>query len=51
VLAHKVSPQGARDVYGVVLDDDGHADETETSTARTALRRSRAGVDQEEVTA
>lgn len=47
VLAHKVSIPGARDVYGVVLDADGAADEDATTTHRTWLRRSRAGLDPE----
>jgi N-methylhydantoinase B len=51
VVAHKVSPRGAEEVYGVVLDADGAADAAATTTRRVALRRSRAGLDTEEVPA
>jgi N-methylhydantoinase B len=49
--AHKVSRGGAEEVYGVVFDADGAVDEAATTTRRAALRRSRAGLDIEEVTA
>ncbi|QRP42697.1 hydantoinase B/oxoprolinase family protein [Amycolatopsis sp. FDAARGOS 1241] len=45
VLAHKVSPRGATDVYGVVLGTDGTVDDEGTRTRRNALRRIRAGLD------
>ena len=51
VLGHKVSAQGAYEVYGVVLNDHGEPERSATSTRRAALRRSRAGLDAEEVTA
>lgn len=51
VVAHKVSPAGASDVYGVVLDDRGVVDDDATTTRRAALRRSRAGLETEEVPA
>ena len=51
VLAHKVSPQGAGEVYGVVLGADGLADLDATTTRRAALRRSRAGIETEELPA
>lgn len=47
VIAHKVSRRGADEVYGVVLDADGAVEETLTRTRRSALRRSRAGVEHE----
>jgi N-methylhydantoinase B len=47
VVAHKVSRQGAEEVYGVVLDERGSADPGATTTRRKALRRSRAGLDEE----
>jgi len=46
VRAHKVSQTGADEVYGVVLNDDGSADEEATARRRTALRRSRAGLEE-----
>jgi N-methylhydantoinase B len=49
--AHKVSQGGAEEVYGVVFGADGAVDEAATTTRRSALRRSRAGLDIEEVTA
>ncbi len=51
VAAHKVSAAGAHEVYGVVVDDRGAVDEDATTTRRAALRRSRAGLEAEEVTA
>ncbi|GHE08267.1 hydantoinase B/oxoprolinase family protein [Klenkia taihuensis] len=51
VAAHKVSPGGASEVYGVVLDDRGAVDDGATTARRDALRRSRAGLDTEEVPA
>ncbi|MCU1605765.1 MAG: acxB [Modestobacter sp.] len=51
VVAHKVSPQGAAEVYGVVLDEHGDADVEATAERRRALRRTRAGLDTEEVPA
>jgi N-methylhydantoinase B len=47
LLAHKVSPAGVADVYGVVLTADGTVDTEATGTRRTALRRSRAGLDED----
>ncbi|WP_432845296.1 hydantoinase B/oxoprolinase family protein [Amycolatopsis sp. CA-161197] len=47
VIAHKVSPAGAADVYGVVLTADGTVDTKATRTRRAALRRSRAGLDED----
>lgn len=47
VLAHKVSRQGAEDVYGVVLDGDGHVDGDATTRRRSVLRRRRAGLETE----
>jgi N-methylhydantoinase B len=49
--AHKVSQGGAEEVYGVVFGADGAVDEAATMTRRSALRRSRAGLDIKEVTA
>jgi N-methylhydantoinase B len=46
VLAHKVSRQGADEVYGVVLDEGGHPDVDATTRRRTGLRRSRAGLEE-----
>jgi N-methylhydantoinase B len=46
-----VSARGAEEVYGVVLDAGGAADPEATTTRRAALRRSRAGLDTEEVRA
>ncbi|WP_211661387.1 hydantoinase B/oxoprolinase family protein [Modestobacter muralis] len=51
VVAHKVSPRGAEEVYGVVLDADYATDLDATTTLRAALRRSRAGVDDKEIPA
>jgi N-methylhydantoinase B len=51
LLAHKVSRQGAEDVYGVVLDEHGAADHEATAHRRAVLRRRRAGVETEEVPA
>jgi N-methylhydantoinase B len=45
--AHKVSPRGAEEVYGVVLDGNGAVDEDATENRRAALRRRRAGIDTE----
>ena len=49
--ADKVSRTGAEEVYGVVFDADGAVDEAATTTRRAALRRTRAGLETEEVTA
>ena len=46
VVAHKVSRAGAEEVYGVVLDEHQEADEEATGRRRTALRRSRAGLEE-----
>jgi len=46
VAAHKVSHTGADEVYGVVLDGSGRADEEATRHRRTRLRRHRAGLDE-----
>jgi N-methylhydantoinase B len=45
VLAHKVSPQAARDVYGVVLDGQGFPDTEATTRWRAGRRRLRAGLE------
>jgi N-methylhydantoinase B len=45
VIAHKVSVTGAHDVYGVVLASDGTVDQDATTSRRSALRLSRAGLD------
>jgi len=45
-LAHKVSRTGADEVYGVVLNERGKADEQATAHRRAALRRSRAGLEE-----
>jgi N-methylhydantoinase B len=47
VLAHKVSREGAADVYGVVLDDTGQVDADATAHRRRVLRRRRAGLETE----
>jgi N-methylhydantoinase B len=47
VLAHKVSRQGAEDVYGVVLDGGGRVDHEATAHRRSVLRRRRAGLETE----
>ncbi|MBI2919170.1 MAG: hydantoinase B/oxoprolinase family protein [Chloroflexi bacterium] len=39
--ARLVSPQAARDIYGVLLDSHGHLDLEATAVQRTALRRER----------
>lgn len=41
---HRVSPHAAATVYGVVVDDTGHADSAATEPQRTRLRRERAGI-------
>jgi N-methylhydantoinase B len=51
VLAHKVSRRGAEEAYGVVLDEHGHVDDEATRHRRTMLRRRRAGLETEEVSA
>jgi N-methylhydantoinase B len=51
VVAHKVSPRGAEEVYGVAFDEHGHVDEAATRDRRAALRRHRAGLENEEVPA
>jgi N-methylhydantoinase B len=51
VAARKVSLQAAREVYGVVLDAQGRPDTEATTHWRTVLRRRRAGLEAEEVTA
>lgn len=51
VGAHKVSRNGAEQVYGVLLDDHGRVDEDATRDRRTTLRRRRAGLMTEEVSA
>ena len=47
VVSHKVTRRGAYEVYGVVLDDRGAADEEATRQRRAELRRTRAGLDEE----
>jgi N-methylhydantoinase B len=47
VVAHKVSPLGAEEVYGVAFDDHGNVDEQATADRRAALRRRRAGLSEE----
>jgi N-methylhydantoinase B len=41
VAAHRITPRAARQHYGVVLADDGSADETASQEVRAALRAQR----------
>jgi hypothetical protein len=45
VLAGKVTPAAARDIYGFVTAADGSVDSDGTQKARTRLRRERAGLE------
>jgi N-methylhydantoinase B len=43
ILDEFISPEGGREIYGVVLDDDGNADADASEKKRAAIREARIG--------